>query len=133
MNHLLNILVTILAITLYLIYIKKNGNFVILNDNNNNDIINYLIFFMIILTVKIIFMFFSLNINNKKINFEKILINSIKESLYILFGFSLSKDLIKNNIINTNIEKNKLLIYQLIVIISPELVSFIINALLKKY
>ena len=133
MNHLLNTLVTIFTITIYLIYIKKNGNFIIFNDEINNNIINYLIFFLIILSVKVIFIFLSLNINKKKINYEKILLNSIKESMFILFGYSLSKDLIKNNIINIDTKDYKPLIYQLLIIVSPELASFIINALLKKY
>ena len=133
MNHLVNTLITMFVITLYLIYIKKNGNFVIFNDEINNNIINYLIFFLIILFVKVIFIALSFNINKKKTNYEKILLNSIKESLFILFGYSLSKDLIKNNVININTKNYKSLIYQLLIIVSPELASFIINALLKKY
>ena len=53
--------------------------------------------------------------------------------MFILFGYSLSKDLIKNNIINIDTKDYKPLIYQLLIIVSPELASFIINALLKKY
>lgn len=133
MNHLLNIIITIFVISLYLLYIKKNGNFILFNNENNDNIINYLIFFLIILFVKKIFIVLSLNINKKKLNFEKILLNSIKESLLILLGFTLSKDLIKNNIIDVSTNNYKSLIYQLVVIISPELISFIINSLLKKY
>jgi len=133
MNNLVNTLITMFVITLYLIEIKKNGNFLIFNDEINNNIINYLIFFLIILFVKVIFIALSFNINKKKTNYEKILLNSIKESLFILFGYSLSKDLIKNNIINIDTKNYKSLIYQLLIIVSPELASFIINALLKKY
>ena len=78
-------------------------------------------------------MLYHLILIKKKTNYEKILLNSIKESLFILFGYSLSKDLIKNNVINIDTKNYKSLIYQLLIIVSPELASFIINALLKKY